>query len=102
MRDHSALTLDDVVISRVAEGHQLFVVAAPPAQRLTLLYQGNAWSPQYAAARGAKLAARKGGALWYTTDHADTFEYLETFRADKNDDTDLARLDDDGVGQRPL
>ena len=98
MHDNSALTLNDVVVSEVDGGHQLFVVSDPPHDRLTLLYQGNAWSAQYATARGAKLATRKGGTLWYTSNDAVTLEYLETFRAGpapREDATDQGRMEDD-------
>ena len=82
MRKKNTLAFDDVVVSKVEWGHQLLLVCAPPLQRLTLLYDGNSWSPQYATARGAKLATRKGGALWYSSDQTATFAYLETFRSD--------------------
>ena len=71
--------INDVVVSKVAEGHQLLVCAADA--QFTLLYRGNGWSAHYATARGAKLATRKGGALWYTTDNSGHLEYLETFRS---------------------
>src|SRR6187549_1837534 len=32
--------------------------------------------------QGARLAAGKGGDLWYTSDQLTTLEYLETFRAE--------------------
>ena len=54
-------------------------MTADPSDRLSLLYRGREWSAPYAVARGAKLAGRKGGDLWYTTDMT-TFDYLETFR----------------------
>ena len=79
MTKMGALAINDVVISKVAGGHELLVVDDSPTA-LTLLYRGNGWSPHYASARGAKLATRKGGALWYTNDGATHLEYLETFR----------------------
>ena len=100
MHNESALAFDDVVVSKVEWGHQLLVVCAPPLPWLTLFYEGNGWSPQYATARGAKLATCKGGALWYTTDNAATVEYLETFResrVERNIAVDVSRMDDDGA-----
>lgn len=82
MANNSALTVDDVVVSKVEDGHLLLIVTPDPADRLSLLYRGNAWNVQYAVARGARLASRKGGNLWYTSDDATTLEYLETFRGD--------------------
>jgi hypothetical protein len=74
------LKIDDVVVSKVDEGHLLFIVTNEPAERLSLLYRGNDWSVQYAVARGARLVSGKGGDLWYTSDRMATLEYLETFR----------------------
>jgi hypothetical protein len=82
MATSSALTVDDVVVSKVEDGYLLLIVTPDPADRLSLLYRGNAWNVQYAVARGARLASRKGGNLWYTSDAATTLEYLETFRGD--------------------
>jgi hypothetical protein len=82
MTKQTALTLDDVVVSKVQDGHVLLIVTALPADRLSLLYRGNDWSVQYAVARGARVASVKGGALWYTSDQAASLEYLETFRRD--------------------
>ena len=76
----SAVRVNDVVISRIPDGHDLFVVSGAPDALVTALYRGNGWSPQYAAVRGAKLATRKGGALRYTTDNLGSVEYLESFR----------------------
>jgi hypothetical protein len=39
---------------------------------------------QYAVAKGARLAAGKGGTLWYTSDELRTLEYLETFRLERH------------------
>lgn len=77
----SALVLHDVVVSKVPEGHLLFVMTNVPGDPLSLLFRGTEWSVQYAVARGARLASSKGGYLWYTADSMATLEYLETFRA---------------------
>ena len=82
MVDRSALKLDDVVVSKVQDGHVLWIVTADPSDRLSLMYRGNDWTVQYAVARGARLADRRGGNLWYTADETATVEYLETFRRD--------------------
>ena len=82
MVDRSALKLDDVVVSKVQDGHVLWIVTADPSDRLSLMYRGNDWTVQYAVARGARLASRRGGTLWYTSDETATLEYLETFRRD--------------------
>ena len=79
--NRSALALHDVVVSKVPEGHLLFVMTNSRADSLALLFRGTQWSVQYAVARGARLAGRKGGNLWYTADSMVTLEYLETFRA---------------------
>ena len=76
----SAVRVNDVVTSRVPDGHDLFVVSGAPDAPVSVLYRGNGWSPQYALARGARLATRKGGALRYTTDNLGSVEYLESFR----------------------
>lgn len=81
MADSSALDVDDVVVSKTSDGHLLLIVTADPADPLSLVYRGSGWSVQYAVARGAKLASRRGGNLWHTTDETATLEYLETFRA---------------------
>jgi hypothetical protein len=82
MAEQTALNTNDVVVSKVHDGHLLLVVTDPPGDRLSLLYRGNKWSVQYAVARGARHAGRKGGSLWYTSDHATSLEYLETYRRD--------------------
>ena len=82
MVDRSALKLDDVVVSKVQDGHLLWIVTAHPSDRLSLMYRGNNWNVQYAVARGARLVSRRGGNLWYTSDETATLEYLETFRRD--------------------
>ena len=82
MVDRRALKLDDVVVSKVQDGHLLWIVTADPSDRLSLMYRGNDWNIQYAVARGARLAGRRGGNLWYTADETATVEYLETFRRD--------------------
>ena len=80
MVDRSALKLDDVVVSKVQDGHLLWIVTADPRDRLSLMDRGHDWNVQYAVARGARLASRRGGDLWYTSDETATLEYLETFR----------------------
>jgi hypothetical protein len=82
MVDRSALNFNDVVVSRVKDGHLLWIVTANPSDGLSLMYRGNDWSVQRAVARGARLASRRGGTLWYTSDETATLEYLETFRRD--------------------
>jgi hypothetical protein len=82
MADRHALNVNDVVVSQAHDGHQLFIVTADPSDRLSLLFRGHQWSVPYAVARGARLAGRKGGHLWYTADDA-TFDYLQTFRLDR-------------------
>jgi hypothetical protein len=82
MPDGSALNVDDVVVSKIHDGHLLLIVTADPSDRLSLVYRGNGWNIPYAVARGAKLAGRRGGNLWYTADETATVEYLETFRRD--------------------
>jgi hypothetical protein len=83
MAEPSELKINDVVVSKVPEGHQLLIVTALPWDRLSLRYRGNEWSVQYAVARGARLASNKGGDLWYTSDEAASLQYLETFRGDR-------------------
>ncbi len=73
--------LNDVVVSKVRDGHLLLIVTGTRADRLSLVYRGSAWNVQYAVARGARLASGKGGTLWYTADEMATLEYLETFAA---------------------
>jgi hypothetical protein len=80
MAHQEQLALNDIVVSRVPDGHMLLIVGAPPAERLALLYRGIDWTVQYAVARGARVAGSKGGKLWYTTDQAISLEFLETFR----------------------
>jgi hypothetical protein len=82
MADRPALDVDDVVVSKVQDGHLLWIVTADPSDRLSLMYRGNEWNVQYAVARGAGLASGRGGNLWYTADETGTLEYLETFRRD--------------------
>jgi hypothetical protein len=78
----NALKLDGVVVSKVQDGHLLWIVAADASDRLSLMSRGNDWNVQYAVARGARLASRRGGDRWYTSDETATLEYLETFRRD--------------------
>jgi hypothetical protein len=80
MAGSAELTLNDIVVSKEADGHRLLIVRALPAERLSLLYRGNHWTVQHAVARGARVAGSKGGNLWYTTDGAASLEFLETFR----------------------
>ncbi len=81
--NRSVLKLNDIVVSQVEDGHHLLVVTAKPDEEMSLVYRGDGWNVQYAVARGARLAAGKGGDLWYTSDQATTLEYLETFRAER-------------------
>jgi hypothetical protein len=75
------LKLNDVVVSKVDDGHHLLIVTAMPDDQLSLIYRGSGWNVQYAVGRGARLAQAKGGDLWYTSDELATLEYLETFRS---------------------
>lgn len=83
--DTTVLDVNDVVISKVPEGHLLYIVTPRSDERLSLLYRGDRWTVPYAVARGAKLAGRRGGNLWYTSDHMTTVEHLETFRARRSE-----------------
>lgn len=83
MTHQSDLKLNDIVVSKVEDGHQLFIVTAMPDDRMSLMYRGDGWNVQYAVARGARLAETRGGDLWYTTDGLATLEYLETFRPER-------------------
>ena len=82
MAARNAFDIDDVVVSKVQNGHLLWIVTPDPSDRLSLMYRGNDWNVQYAVARGARLASARGGNLWYTSDETGTLEYLETFRRD--------------------
>jgi hypothetical protein len=82
---HTSPRPNDVIVSKVRDGHLLFVVAAEPATRMSLVYRGQAWNVQYAVARAARLVSGKGGSLWYTDDEMATLEYLETFAARRAD-----------------
>ena len=84
MANQSELKLNDIVVSRVEDGHYLFIVTAMPDDHISLVYRGDGWNVQYAVARGARLAESKGGSLWYTSDELTTLEYLETFRSDRS------------------
>ena len=75
MANRSELKLNDIVVSRVEDGHHLLIVTAMPDDRISLVYRGDGWNVQYAVARGARLAEGKGGNLWYTSDDLDTLEY---------------------------
>ena len=81
--NRTVLKLNDIVVSRVDDGYHLFIVTAMPDDEMSLVYRGDGWNVQYAVAKGARLAAGKGGDLWYTADKLTTLEYLETFRADR-------------------
>ena len=81
--NRSVLKLNDIVVSQVEGGHHLLVVTAMPDDEMSLVFRGDGWTVQYAVARGARLAAGKGGDLWYTSDQLTTLEYLETFRAER-------------------
>jgi hypothetical protein len=72
--------LNDIVVSKIENGHHLLIVTAMPEDRMSLVYRGDGWTVQYAVARGARLAEQQGGDLWYTSDDLATIEYLETFR----------------------
>lgn len=82
MTDRHALHVNDVVVSKAQDGHQLLIVTADPSDRLSLLFRGHQRTVPYAVARGANLSGRKGGQPWYTADNT-TFDYLETFRLDR-------------------
>ena len=58
--NRSVLKLNDIVVSRVEDGHHLLVVTAKPDEEMSLVYRGDGWNVQYAVARGARLAAGKG------------------------------------------
>jgi hypothetical protein len=81
----TALDVNDVVISKVPEGHLLYIVTPRKDERLSLLYRGDGWTVPYAVARGAKLAGRRGGNLWYTSNQMTTVEYLEAFPARRSE-----------------
>ena len=81
MATRSELKLNDVVVSKVEDGHHLLIVTDMPNDQMSLIYRGNGWNVQYAVARGARLAEGKGGDLWYTSDELATLEYLEAFRS---------------------
>lgn len=83
MADSSALNVDDVIVTRTAEGHLLSIVTADPSDRLSLVYRGIGWNLQYSVARGARLAGARGGHLWYASDEGATLEYLQSFRRDR-------------------
>ncbi len=83
MTNRSLLKLNDIVVSQVEDGYHLLIVTATPDEEMSLVYRGDGWNVQYAVAKGARLAAGRGGDLWYTSDKQATFEYLETFRADR-------------------
>lgn len=84
MANRTNLKLNDIVVSQVEDGHHLLIVTAMPDDEMSLVYRGDGWNVQYAVAKGARLAAGKGGDLWYTSDALTTLEYLETFRAERH------------------
>ena len=81
MAIRSELKLNDIVVSKVEEGHHVLIVTAMPDDPMSLVYRGDGWNVQYAVARGARLAQGKGGDLFYSSDELATLEYLETFRS---------------------
>ena len=83
MANRSDLKLNDIVVSKVEDGHHLLIVTAMPDDLISLVYRGDGWNVQYAVARGARLAEGKGGDLWYTSDDLASLEYLETFRVER-------------------
>jgi hypothetical protein len=83
LANRSELKLNDIVVSKVEDGHHLLIVTAMPDDQMSLVYRGDGWTVQYAVARGARLAEGKGGDLWYTSDELATLEYLETFRSER-------------------
>ena len=83
LANRTNLKLNDIVVSQVEDGHHLLIVTALPDDEMSLVYRGDGWNVQYAVAKGARLAAGKGGDLWYTSDALTTLEYLETFRAER-------------------
>ena len=84
MENRSILKLNDIVVSQVEDGYHLLMVTAMPDDEMSLVYRGDGWNVQYAVAKGARLAAGRGGDLWYTSDKLATLEYLETFRAERH------------------
>ena len=84
MENRSVLKLNDIVVSQVEDGYHVLIVTAMPDDEMSLVYRGDGWNMQYAVAKGARLAAGKGGDLWYTSDELTTLEYLETFRAERH------------------
>jgi len=83
LANRTNLKLNDIVVSQVEDGHHLLIVTAAADDEMSLVYRGDGWNIQYAVAKGARLAAGKGGDLWYTSDALTTLEYLETFRAER-------------------
>ena len=83
MANRRELKPNDIVVSKVEDGHHLLMVTAMPDDQIALVYRGDGWNVQYAVARGARLAESKGGDLWYTSDELTTLEYLETFRSER-------------------
>jgi hypothetical protein len=83
LANRSNLKLNDIVVSQVEDGHHLLIVTATADDQMSLVYRGDGWNVQYAVAKGARLAAGRGGDLWYSSDQLTTMEYLETFRSER-------------------
>jgi hypothetical protein len=83
MAQRRDLKLNDIIVSKVGDGHHLYIMTAMPDDEMSLMYRGDGWNVQYAVARGARLAESRGGDLWYTSDELATLEYLETFRSER-------------------
>lgn len=81
LANQSGLKVNDIIVSKTEDGHNLSIVTAMPHDRASLVYRGEGWTVQYAVARGAKLAETHGGDLWYTANEFETLEHLGTFRA---------------------
>ena len=82
MATRSELKPNDVVVSKVEDGHLLLIVTAMPNDQMSLIYRGNGWNVQYMVARGARLAEGKGGDLWYTSDEFATLDTWKHFDPD--------------------
>ncbi len=61
MAIRSELKLNDIVVSKVEDGHHVLIVTAMPDDPMSLVYRGDGWNVQYAVARGARLAKAKAG-----------------------------------------
>ena len=67
------------MVSQVEDGYHLLIVTAMPDDEMSLVYRGDGWNVQYAVAKGARLAAGKGGDLWYTSDKLATLDISKRF-----------------------